>query len=95
MRDGQDWVRTRPPNRAKIYGIEFLELLQSVGRHVPPSLQVVLAAPVESIEFELKGSQGLCEDVEDLSCGVGDVDADAIAGDAGYAVDSWAGIMDV
>jgi hypothetical protein len=76
-----------PTYGSEINRVEFLELVQAVGGHVPASLQIVLGRPVEGGKFEFETTHGLCEDVEHLDCGICNVDADAVAGDAGDAVD--------
>lgn len=68
----------------------LLELFEAVGWHVPASLEIVLAAPVEGVEVEFKGAEGFGEGVEDLDSGFGDVDANAIARDGGNSEDATA-----
>jgi hypothetical protein len=84
-----------PAHGAEVNRVELLELREAVRRHVPAALQVVLGAPVEGGEVEGEGAEGGGEGGKDANrCG-GYIDADAIAGDAGDAVDWGAGGVDV
>lgn len=76
-----------PAYSSEVNCVEFLELVQAVGGHVPASLQEVLGRPVEGGKFKLEATKRLCQYVEHLNGSICDVDADAVARDAGNAVD--------
>jgi hypothetical protein len=78
---------TRPSHCPKVNSIKLLELCEAVRRHIVSPREVVFRTPVKRGEVEGKCAAGFCERVEYAGGGVSDVHADAVARDAGDAVD--------
>lgn len=75
----------RPSNSPEIDGIILLQRLHPIWRRIVSPLVVILATPIKMLELEIKGSNCLREAVEDLDGGFGNVDANAVTRNRGYA----------
>lgn len=99
--DRQDHVPQRdvvghagPAYRAEVDRVVRFERVKAVRGHVPAAFLVGFAGPVEGVEGEAEGRGGAAaggrgEFFENLLRGVGDVDADPVAGDEGDGVEGF------